>query len=86
MVSGIVVDTSQGADTFNVAHGYDVGLSTDGTTFTTVATCAYNAAPLETINFKATMARYIRYTNKGGPDEGKTSWFGIHEFNVLCNN
>ena len=31
MVSGITVDTSQGADTFDVANGYDVGLSTDGT-------------------------------------------------------
>ena len=87
MVSGITVDTSEGADITDVANGYDVGLSTDGTTFTTISTCPYGAAPKEVINFKATSARYVRYTNKGapGPKNGPTSWMSIHEFDILCN-
>ena len=87
MVSGITVDTNVGMDLMDVANGYDVGLSTDGTTFTTVATCAYNAAPTEVINFKATSARYVRYTNKAGPGpkNGATSWMSIHEFDIRCN-
>ncbi|HVU52159.1 MAG TPA: discoidin domain-containing protein, partial [Polyangia bacterium] len=87
MVSGITVDTSEGMDTTDVADGYEVGLSTDGTNFTTVASCMYNAAPMEVINFTATMARYVRYTNKGapGPNNGPTSWLSIHEFDILCN-
>src|SRR5262249_49896065 len=87
MVSGITVDTNVGMDLMDVANGYDVGLSTDGTTFTTVATCAYHAATTEVINFKATSARYARYTNKGGPGpkNGATSWMSIHEFDIRCN-
>jgi hypothetical protein len=87
MVSGITVDTSEGVDGTDVADGYDVGLSMDGITFTTVATCAYNAAPMEVINFKAAMGRYVRYTNKGppGPKNGPTSWMSIHEFDIRCN-
>jgi hypothetical protein len=85
MISGIVVDA--GADALDVANGYDVGVSMDGTAFTSVATCMYNAAAKETINFTATMARYVRYTNKGapGPMNGATSWLSIHEFDILCN-
>jgi DNA-binding SARP family transcriptional activator len=49
--------------------------------------CMYDAAPVEVINFKATMARYVRYTNKGapGPLNGPTSWIAIHELDILCN-
>jgi F5/8 type C domain len=87
MVSGITVDTSEGADTLDVASSYEVELSTDGTTFTPVASCASAAAPMEVINFKATSARYVRYTNMGGPGpaNGLTSWLAIHEFDILCN-
>jgi hypothetical protein len=85
MVSGIVVDT--GTDPMDVANGYDVGLSTDGTNFTTVASCMYNAAGKEIVYFTATNGRYVRYTNKGGPGpaNGATSWLSIHEFDILCN-
>jgi F5/8 type C domain len=87
MVSGITVDTSEGADTADVANGYEVGLSLDGKTFTPIASCLYAAAPMEIVNFKATMARYVRYTNKGapGPSNGLTSWMAIHELDILCN-
>jgi beta-glucosidase len=90
-ISGIVVTTTLNAtdSTYDVADGYEVGLSTDGTTFTKVAGCTTSAAPVETINFTATMARYVRYTAKGGPvspPNSATAWLSIHEFNVLCNN
>jgi hypothetical protein len=85
MVSGIVVDVA--ADVTDVANGYEVSLSTDGTTFNKVAGCTVNAAPIETINFAATNARYIRYTAKGGPglNNGPTSWLSIAEISVVCN-
>jgi hypothetical protein len=87
LVSGITVDTSEGADFTDVADGYDVGVSLDGITFETVATCSFNAAPLEVINFPPIGARYLRYTNKGfpGPANGPTSWLSIHELDIVCN-
>jgi hypothetical protein len=87
LVSGITIDTSENADSTDVADGYEVGLSLDGVTFQVVAACSFNAAPLETINFAATPARYVRYTDKGapGPQNGPMSWFSIHELDVLCN-
>ena len=87
LVSGITVDTSENADSTDVADGYDVGLSLDGITFATVATCSFNAAPLEVINFPATAARYVRYTDKGapGPGNGPTSWLSLHELDGICN-
>jgi hypothetical protein len=87
LVSGITVDTSENADSTDVADGYEVGLSLDGVTFATVARCSFNAAPLEIINFPATAARYVRYTNKGapGPGNGPISWLSIHELDVICN-
>ncbi|HVZ75056.1 MAG TPA: discoidin domain-containing protein [Polyangia bacterium] len=86
-VSGITVDTNVGTDTMDVANGYDVSVSTDGTNFTVVKSCAYNAAPTEVINFASTTARYIRYINKGapGPGNGPTSWMSIHEFDIICH-
>ena len=52
-----------------------------------MASCAYNAAPLEVINFAATPARYVRYTNHNapGPRNGPISWLSIHELDILCN-
>jgi hypothetical protein len=85
LVSGITVDTNEGADITDVAQAYEVDLSTDGTTFTKVVGCAFPAAPTEVINFTATMARYIRYVNEGAPPAPKTSWMSIHEFDILCN-
>jgi F5/8 type C domain len=85
MVSGITVDTSEGADVTDVAQAYEVELSTDGTMFTPIAMCASPAAPMEVINFKATMARYVRYTNTAASATGASSWLSIHEFDILCN-
>jgi F5/8 type C domain len=85
MVSGITVDTSEGSDITDVADGYEVDLSTDGTTFTKIIGCTSPAAPMEVINFTATSARYIRYINEGPPSNGGTSWLSIHEFDILCN-
>jgi hypothetical protein len=85
MVSGITVDTSEGVDGTDVAQAYEVDLSTDGTTFTKVASCMYPAAPTEVINFTATTARYVRYINEAAPPTGVTSWMSIHELDILCN-
>jgi F5/8 type C domain len=89
MVSGIVVTSTMNMDgTFDVADGYTVGLSTDGNTFTTVGTCATSASSVETINFTATSARYVRYTNMGppvAPPNSATAWLSIQEFDVTCN-
>jgi hypothetical protein len=60
----------------------------DGTNFTKVAGCTTSAAAVETINFTATMARYVRYTNQGAPvspPNSPTAWMSIHEFSVVCN-
>ncbi len=46
LVSGITVDTSEGADITDVAQAYEVDLSTDGTTFTKIIGCAFPAAPV----------------------------------------
>ncbi|HEX4460993.1 MAG TPA: discoidin domain-containing protein, partial [Polyangia bacterium] len=85
MVSGITVDTSEGSDITDVANGYEVDLSTDGTNFTKIVGCAFPAAPMETIYFTATSARYVRYMDLGPPSNGGTSWLSIHEFTVTCN-
>jgi F5/8 type C domain-containing protein len=91
MVSGIVVTSTMNMDgTFDVADGYTVGLSTDGNNFTTVSTCAAgtSASSVETVNFAATMARYVRYTNMGpplAPPSSATAWLSIQEFDVTCN-
>lgn len=82
-VSGIAVDTSTAPK--DVANGYQVGLSVDGVNFTVVSSCQYPAVPVETINFVATEARYVRYTNEGAPPAGETNWLSINEFDVLCN-
>jgi len=85
MVSGITVDTSEGADVTDVAQAYEVDLSTDGTNFTKVASCMYPAAPMEVVDFTPTMARYVRYMNTAASATGATSWMSIHEFDILCN-
>jgi F5/8 type C domain len=85
MVSGITVDTSEGVDITDVAQAYEVDLSTDGTNFTMIASCMYPAAPMEVVNFTATMARYVRYKNTAASATGATSWMSIHEFDILCN-
>jgi hypothetical protein len=47
----------------------------------------YSAVPIETVNFQATMARYVRYTNEGppGPMNSATGWWSIYEFDIKCN-
>ncbi|HSZ83419.1 MAG TPA: discoidin domain-containing protein, partial [Polyangia bacterium] len=91
MVSGIIVTSTENMDgTYDVADGYTVGLSTDGNNFTTVSTCAAgsSASSVETVNFAATMARYVRYTNMGppiAPPSSATAWLSIQEFDVTCN-
>ena len=56
-------------------------MSTDGTTFTRVATGTGASSP-ETATFAAQTARYIRVVLTA---RGPTSWWSLAEFNVFTN-
>jgi hypothetical protein len=77
-VTGIVIDDA--ADPLDVATAYKVEVSLNGTTWTTVATCASPAAPIETVNFAGAMARYVRVDQTGIG----LKWWSIHELSILC--
>ena len=69
-------------DTDNVGdypRGYDVGLSTNGTTFTSVAT-GTPATAVVTINFAAAQGRYLRVTQTGAV----ANYWSIDELRVAC--
>jgi glucosylceramidase len=86
MVSGVTIDV--GGDTGDIANGWDVSLSTDGTTFTSVASCTAPAQAQLIVNFTATNARYVRYTCKGAPGAANatlTAWMSIAEVDIACN-
>jgi len=81
MVSGIVVTETTLTD---MAEGYTVQVSTDGTAWTTVASCVFAASTVEVINWAAMPARYVRYTNTVNFAD-TTSWFSINEFDITCD-
>jgi hypothetical protein len=85
-VSGITTYTKDATDG---AAAYKVELSTDGTNWTTVATCALSAsANNQVINFASKPARYIKFDQTGtiyDPAAGATHWWSIWEFGVVCN-
>jgi F5/8 type C domain-containing protein len=60
------------------ARGYNVEVSTNGSTFTSVATGTGTASP-EIVTFTAQTAQYIRVVLTAG---GTTSWWSIDEFTV----
>ncbi|GIH20397.1 beta-glucosidase [Rugosimonospora africana] len=74
-IDQITMDSA--GSTNDYAHGYQVSLSTNGTTWTTAATGTGTTALL-TVPFTATNARYIRVTQTGT----STSWWSIAEFNA----
>jgi hypothetical protein len=59
-------------------RGYDVGLSADGTTFTSATTGTPTPSAVVTINFPAATGRYLRITETG--TEGL--WWSIDELRV----
>jgi hypothetical protein len=64
------------------ARGYNVEVSTDGSTFTSVATGTGTASP-EIVSFPDQTAQYIRVVLTTG---GTTSWWSIDEFTVYTDN
>ncbi len=75
----IVMDS--GPSTGDYARGFNVEVSTDGTTFTSVATGTGTASP-ETATFTAQTAQYIRVVLTA---PSPTSWWSLAEFNVFTN-
>src|SRR5215469_6138158 len=73
----IVMDS--GGSTGDYARGFNVEVSTNGTTFTSVATGAGTSSP-ETVTFSPQTAQYIRVVLTTGVT---TNWWSIAEFNAF---
>ena len=72
----IVMDS--GGSTGDYARGFNVEVSTNGSTFTSVATGTGTSSP-ETVTFSAQTAQYIRVVLTTGVT---TNWWSIAEFNA----
>jgi hypothetical protein len=73
----VVLDDTDNAGDY--PSGYNVGLSANGTTFTSVATGAPTTAVV-TINFAAAQGRYLRVTQTGAA----ANYWSIDELRVAC--
>jgi hypothetical protein len=70
------IEMNSGPSSGDYAVGYNVEVSTDGSTFTSVATGAGTSSP-ETVTFAAQTAQYIRVVLTGG---STSNWWSIAEF------
>jgi hypothetical protein len=70
-----------GPSTGDYARGYNVEVSADGTTFTSVATGTGTASP-ETVTFAAQTDQYIRVVLTAA---STTNWWSIAEFTAFTN-
>jgi hypothetical protein len=75
------IDMDSGGSSGDYARGYNVEVSTDGATFTSVATGTGTASP-EIVTFAAQTAQYIRVVLTTGTSP---SWWSIAEFTVYTN-
>jgi hypothetical protein len=75
------IEMDSGGSTGDYARGYNVEVSTDGSTFTSVATGTGTSSP-ETVTFAAQTAQYIRVVLTTGTSP---SWWSIAEFTVYTN-
>jgi hypothetical protein len=73
----VVLDASNNAGDY--PRGYDIGLSANGTTFTSVATGA-PTTPIVTVNFTAAQGRYLRITQTGTV----AAWWSVDELHLAC--
>lgn len=73
-IERITIDAGTSLD---FPRGYQVLLSTDGSTFTPVAT-GTGSTPVVTVNFTAQPARYIKIVQTGS----SIYWWSIHELNA----
>ena len=74
----VVLDASNDADDY--PRGYDVGLSANGPTFTSVATGTPAAGPIVTVDFAAAQGRYLRITQTGTANV----WWDVDELRLAC--
>jgi hypothetical protein len=74
----VVLDATNNAGDY--PRGYDIGLSANGTTFTSVRTNAANANVVVTETFAATQGRYLRITQTGTFN----NWWSIDELRLMC--
>jgi hypothetical protein len=74
----VVLDATNNAGDY--PRGYDIGLSANGTTFTSVGTNAANAAVVVTASFAAAQGRYLRITQTGTFN----NWWSIDELRLMC--
>ncbi|HEV3357274.1 MAG TPA: discoidin domain-containing protein [Pseudonocardiaceae bacterium] len=76
------IEMNSGPSTTDYAAGYNVEVSTDGSTFTSVATGTGTSSP-ETVTFAAQNAQYIRVVLTAST---QTPWWSIAEFTVFTTN
>jgi hypothetical protein len=74
----VVLDATNNAGDY--PRGYDIGLSANGTTFTSVATNAANTNVIVTGTFAAAQGRYLKVTQTGT----FTNWWSIDELRLMC--
>ena len=75
------IEMNSGGSAGDYARGYNVEVSTNGTTFTSVATGTGTASP-ETVTFATQTAQYIRVVLTAGVT---TNWWSIAEFTVYSS-
>ncbi|HEY7144147.1 MAG TPA: discoidin domain-containing protein [Streptosporangiaceae bacterium] len=75
------IEMNSGGSSGDYARGYNVEVSTNGTTFTSVATGTGTASP-ETVTFATQTAQYIRVVLTAGVT---TNWWSIAEFTVFTS-
>jgi hypothetical protein len=78
-VDGLELNDS--TDTADVATSYNVQVSTDNVTFTTVATSAAAAAADLVVAFTPVSARYVRFNQTG---VSATRWWSVDEIVIRC--
>ncbi len=74
------IEMNSGGSAGDYARGYNVEVSTNGTTFTSVATGTGTSSP-ETVTFATQTAQYIRVVLTSGVS---TNWWSIAEFTVYA--
>ncbi len=78
-IDQITMDSAGSASDY--AHGYQVSLSTNGTTWSSPVATGTGTGALVTATFTEQTARYIRVTQTGT----STSWWSIAEFNAYTS-
>jgi F5/8 type C domain-containing protein len=80
-VAGVTLNDSNGTDSMDVATAYNVQVSLDGQTWSTMAMSATPAAVDLVVTFTPKLARFVRFNQTG---VSATRWWSIDEFTVAC--